>query len=208
MGEVEIRTLTESDTRGFLELKRIALSTDPFSFVASPDEDPPDYPQRVSDRLRTASVANGDVIVGAFAPELVGIVAITRDAHAKRRHKADLHGMYVRPDCRGRGLGRTLLVEVLRLSSQMPDLETIQLIVATHNREAAALYHRFGFVDVWTELRALKVAERCVDAHHMALTLPAAFGGQAQAQETTVPPGRLTPSLQRASPGLTTGLGR
>ncbi len=163
MHQIQIRTLDESDTPGFLALKQIGLSTDPLSFVASLDEDPPDYPQRVAARLRSASVANGDVVVGAFAPDLVGIVAVTRDAHAKRHHKADLHGMYVRPEFRGCGVGRALLIEVLHLANQMPGLETIQLVVATHNREAAALYRRFGFVDVWTELRALKVGDQSVD---------------------------------------------
>lgn len=172
MVAIQIRALTASDTEGFLRLKQMGLSTDPLSFVASLEEDPPDYPQRVEARLSAASVATGDAVIGAFAPELVGIVSVTREWHSKRWHKADLHGMYVQPEFRSSGIGRALLMEVLQLAAKMPGLETIQLIVATHNREAAALYRRFGFVDAWTELRALKVGDQYVDAHHMIISLP------------------------------------
>ncbi|MGH9348103.1 MAG: GNAT family N-acetyltransferase [Vicinamibacterales bacterium] len=163
--------LRDDDLDGFLRLKHSALSSDPLSFVASLDEDPRDYRERVRARLSHASLAAGDVIVGAFAPELIGIAAVTRDSHLKRSHKAELHGMYVRPEFRGRGLGRTILSEVLRLAWQMPGLEEIQLIVATHNREAASLYRQAGFREVWTESRALRVEGRYVDAHHMVLSV-------------------------------------
>jgi ribosomal protein S18 acetylase RimI-like enzyme len=139
--------------------------------VASLDDEPPDYGDRVRERLARNSVSTGDVVVGAFDPDLVGIVAVTREPHAKRRHKAHLHGMYVRSEHRGRGLGRALLTEALRLAREMEGLEEIHLIVATHNREAAGLYRRAGFVDAFTEARALKVGGGYVDAHHMSLRL-------------------------------------
>jgi ribosomal protein S18 acetylase RimI-like enzyme len=204
MPEIETRSLNSSDTSGFLALKQVGLSSDPRSFVASLDEDPPNYPQQVAARLSAASVATGDVVIGAFAPELVGIVAVTRDSHAKRRHKAVLHGMYVRPDFRGRGLGRALLVAVLPLAAQMPGLEAIQLIVATHNREAAALYRRFGFIDVWTESRALKVGDQYVDAHHMLLSLPPAVAISPKDQKATPPrvTGRLAPRCSGQHRGI------
>jgi len=169
---LRIRMLNESDTAGFLRLKQVGLTTDPLSFVADLDEDPADYAERVRDRLSRASIESGDVVVGAFAPALVGIVAVTRAGQSKRRHKADLHGMYVEPAFRGQGIGRALLQEVLRLASVMARLEEIHLAVATHNREAVALYERFGFEHVWTEDRALKVAANYVDAHHMRLDIP------------------------------------
>jgi ribosomal protein S18 acetylase RimI-like enzyme len=206
MRQIEIRTLNASDTTGFLRLKQIGLSTDPLSFVASLDEDPPDYAQRVAARLDTASVAEGDVVIGAFAgSELVGIVAVTRDPHSKRRHKADLHGMYVCPAFRGRGIGRALLIEVLRLATQMPALEAIQLIVATHNREAATLYRHFGFVDMWTESRALRVGGEYVDAHHMVLTLPTTVSVPSSPTKDAASsslPGRPTPRCSGHHPGI------
>jgi ribosomal protein S18 acetylase RimI-like enzyme len=119
-------------------------------------------------------------VLGAFAPDLIGIIAITRDARSKRQHKADLHGMYVVPEYRGRGLGKTLLSKSLELARQIVGLEEIQLIVATQNCEATALYERYGFIRVWTELRALKIGNSYVDAHHMILPLTANLSGSAR----------------------------
>lgn len=67
--------------------------------------------------------------------------------------------------------GKALLIEALKLARGMKGVEEIQLIVAVHNQAAVLLYERFGFAHVWTELRALKAAERYVDAHHMVLDM-------------------------------------
>jgi ribosomal protein S18 acetylase RimI-like enzyme len=168
---ITIRELDEHDTKGFLALKRRGLASDPEAFVATLGDDAPSYPEMVRVRLSRASIQAGDIVVGAFAPDLIGIIAITRDARTKRQHKADLHGMYVVPEYRGKGLGKTLLVKGLEMAEEMAGLEEIQLIVATQNREATALYERYGFVHVWTELRALKIDDSYVDAHHMILPI-------------------------------------
>lgn len=166
-----IRELNEQDTEAFLALKRRGLRTDPDAFVASLEDDASSYPVEVSERLRHASVVSGDMVLGAFAPHLIGIVAITQDKRTKRQHKADLHGMYIVPEFRGRGLGKTLLATSLARARQMQGLEEIQLIVAGHNHEAVGLYERCGFICVWTELRALKCGDHYVDAHHMILDM-------------------------------------
>ena len=60
-----------------------------------------------------------------------------------------LHGMYVRPDYRGRRLGSKRLHQVLSLARPMPGLEEIQLAVAAHSTRVIALYERWGFERVW-----------------------------------------------------------
>ena len=171
MPNLTIRLLDEHDTLAFLELKRIGLASDPDAFVATLEDDPPRYPESVRERLARASVESGDVILGAFDPQLIGIVSVTRDDRRKRQHKADLHGMYVVPAYRSRGLGRELLRQVLDLAHAMRGLEEIQLVVASHRAPVVALYERHGFERVWTEQRALRVEGRDVDAHHMVLDL-------------------------------------
>ena len=166
-----IRELNKHDTDAFLALKRRGLTTDPDSFVATLEDDAPSYPEMVRDHLTHALIEAGDVVLGAFSADLIGIVAITRDKRRKRQHKADLHGMYVVPEYRGRGLGKTLLAESLDMARHMQGLEEIQLIVAVHNHEAVALYERFGFIRVWTERRALKCDDHYVYAHPMILDL-------------------------------------
>ena len=166
-----IRELCQDDTESFLRLKQRGLTTDPDAFVATLDDDPQSYPEMVRERLRRASIESGDIILGAFEPDLIGIIAITRETRIKRQHKADLHGMYLIPEHRGKGLGKALLAQALEMARRMAGLEEIQLIVATHNQDAVSLYERFGFVQVWTERAALKWKDHYIDAHHMILTL-------------------------------------
>lgn len=170
-GESIIRELNEHDTDAFLALKERGLTTDSEAFEATLEDDPPSYPEMVRARLSHASVQSGDIVLGAFAPELIGIIAITRGGRTKRQHKADLHGMYIVPEHRGKGLGKTLLARSLEMARRMNGLEEIQLIVAVHNREAVALYERFGCIRVWTERHALKCVNHDVDAHHMIIDL-------------------------------------
>jgi ribosomal protein S18 acetylase RimI-like enzyme len=116
-------------------------------------------------------VSNGDIILGAFDKVLVGIVSITRNLNLKRQHKAYLHGMYVVPEYRGLGLGKTLLVKSLEMARNMVSLEEIQLVVAVHNRSVVALYENFGFVHSYKESRALKTDDGYIDAYHMRLSI-------------------------------------
>lgn len=169
--KIQIRELNDGDTEQFLALKTKGLTSDSNSFVAAIGEDSPTYPQEVKQRLEKASVSNGDIILGAFDRDLVGIVSITRHANLKRQHKADLHGMYVVPEYRGIGLGKTLLIKSLEMAKNMVALEEIQLIVAVHNQSVVALYENLGFVHCYKELRALKTDDGYIDAYHMSLSI-------------------------------------
>jgi len=166
-----IRQLNENDTAAFLGLKKRGLSSDPYSFVASIEEDSPSYPDTVRNRLRNASIRTGDIVLGVFSPDLIGIIAITQDNRIKRRHKANLHGMYVLPEHRGKGLGKALLDQALIMAREISELEEIQLIVSTDNQAVVGLYEKVGFRSVWTEIHALKLNDRYVDSHHMVLDL-------------------------------------
>lgn len=167
----QLRALNAGDTAAFLALKQIGLASDPASFVASPGDDAPDYRNRVRQRLAVASIETGDIVIGKFGPELVGIIAITHDMRSKRRHKADFHGMYIVAEHCGRGIGKRLLIDAWRQAINFDGLGEIQLNVAVHNHTAVELYGRFGIVHASTENRALKNDDGYVDAHTMTLNI-------------------------------------
>jgi ribosomal protein S18 acetylase RimI-like enzyme len=173
---ITIRPLTEDDAAAFLALKREALTTCPDRFGGSLEDEAESSPERVRERLARATVEKGEVVLGAFAPGLIGAVALTRDLRAKYRHKADLHEMYVRPEHRGRGVAKMLMRQALAVARKVPGLELLHGFVVVHNHAAMALYRQFGFVRSWTEERFLKCGERYIDAHHIVLDLTRAPG--------------------------------
>src|SRR5262249_35115606 len=116
-------------------------------------------------------LAPGTWVVGAFAPELVGIAGLTREPRRKRRHRAALWGMYVVPEARGRGVARALVDEIIRIARGEAGLEQILLSVMAPNAPAIGLYAKLGFVAYARVPRALLVGGRAIDEELMLLDL-------------------------------------
>jgi RimJ/RimL family protein N-acetyltransferase len=64
--------------------------------------------------------------------------------------------MYISPDLRGKGLGRTLLLELIKLVRDHDGLEQINLMVVSNNDPAKKLYESVGFEAYGAERNALK----------------------------------------------------
>ena len=96
--------------------------------------------------------------LGAFEKDaLVGIVSLERDRGVKLRHKALLFRMFVAPDVAGRGVGKSLLLELLSRTQGIDDLRYIHLTVLERNQRARALYRSLGFVDFALEPEAVRM---------------------------------------------------
>ena len=74
--------------------------------------------------------------------EAVGCGAVLRDP----RGWGEVKRMYVRPDQRGRGIGRRVLAEI-EGSRAAAGLPLLRLETGIHNTEALALYRRAGFAE-------------------------------------------------------------
>ncbi len=74
--------------------------------------------------------------------EAVGCGAVLRDP----RGWGEVKRMYVRPDQRGRGIGRRVLAEIEAIA-RVSRLPLLRLETGIHNTEALALYRRTGFAE-------------------------------------------------------------
>ena len=84
-------------------------------------------------------------MVGAFDPELVGMVGVNRTN--AESGDAGLWGFYVTPNCRRNGLGRALVERAVKCARQMSVLR-VELSVAEAAVAAIRLYESAGFVTV------------------------------------------------------------
>lgn len=109
--------------------------------------------------------------LGAFEPDLAGMVYFRRDEGRKNLHKGRILGMYVQPESRGRGVGKALLQEVITQSNHLSGLEQLHLMVVTTNDAARALYLSMGFVVYGKVLQAFKEGEQYWDEEFMVLRL-------------------------------------
>jgi ribosomal protein S18 acetylase RimI-like enzyme len=77
--------------------------------------------------------------------------------------------VYVSEECRGKGIGRALLAELIELVRLLPGIEQVALAVSSQNNGARALYESLGFEKYGCEKRALKIGDEYVDEELMVL---------------------------------------
>jgi ribosomal protein S18 acetylase RimI-like enzyme len=110
-------------------------------------------------------------VLGAFDARgsLVGIVAFVRENGLKTTHKGNVFGMYVAPEMRGQGLGKSLMLELIRKAKNCEGLEQINLTVMSENEFGKKLYKSLGFVVYGVEHNALKYNGQYFDEDFMVL---------------------------------------
>ncbi len=114
----------------------------------------------------------GDFVVGAFDQgQLIGMTGYYREKREKIRHRGHIWGVYVRQEWRGKGVGRALMSELLRLACAQHGLEQVNLGVGTDQLAAKRLYASLGFEVYGCERQALKLGENYVDKDLMVLWL-------------------------------------
>lgn len=164
-----VRVLQESDAKSYKEVRLSGLRNDPDAFGSTYEREKEFSLETVISRI---SPNQDRFVLGAFVEgELVGIVAFVREVGMKITHKGNIYGMYVVPEMRGAGVGRELLLELIKKAKGMEDLEQINLTVISGNSIAKKLYTSLGFENYGTERNAIKYKGQYFDEDLMALKL-------------------------------------
>ena len=162
-----IRQLAPPDAEAYSTLREEALQREPFSFGSSPDEDV----MRSIDFVRTLLSDERQAVFGAFAPDLVGAVGVRGLPRKKVRHKAEIWGMYLKKEYRGRGMARELVEAAIEFARGLPEVRYVQLAVTERAVAAGKLYDKLGFVAWAVEPAALSIDGVDIAERHMILKL-------------------------------------
>jgi ribosomal protein S18 acetylase RimI-like enzyme len=170
---VEIRLLNERDAQALWNFRMLALQSDPWSFVESPQElqniPAVEYATRLSAN-KTDHAEN--FVYGAFVQEkLLGMVGFYQEQPLKRRHKGWIWGVFVAPEARGQGLAKKLMSETSDRAANIPGLEIILLTVSVGQTVPRSLYESLGFRSIGIEPQGLKIGPDHLDEEHMYLKL-------------------------------------
>jgi ribosomal protein S18 acetylase RimI-like enzyme len=160
-----IRQLLSEDAATFQALRLRGLLECPEAFTSSHAEEV-DLPldviaQRLSPRPDSAVFGNFSGL------SLVGLIGIYREARPKLLHKAFIWGMYVAPEHRRKGVGRSLLAQAVQHASQSLGVRVLNLSVNTQNKAAVALYKAMGFQIYGTEPEFVVLDGVAYDQHLM-----------------------------------------
>ena len=77
--------------------------------------------------------------------------------------------MFVAPKARGQGVGKSLLLELIKMAKDCDGLEQINLTVVSDNAAARRLYKSIGFEVYGVERNALKYNNQYFDEDWMVL---------------------------------------
>lgn len=148
-----IRPAVVADAPVLFDLRMEALARHPEAFSSDPSKENNRglsfWEQRIAD------TGHGAIFVATDGPALVAMTGIYREPQVKLRHVANVWGVYVRPDYRGRGAASQLIHACIAWA-RARDLRIVKLAVVTTNTAAVRCYMRAGFRVYGVEPRALQ----------------------------------------------------
>lgn len=166
---MEIRELKPTDAEDYLIIRLEALNNSPDAFASSYEEEK----NKPADHYKNRFTAPTNTFTfGAFeSSELIGVVTLAREQLLKLKHRANITAMYTKPEKRGSGIGKALILKVIEKAEKLEGIEQLYLTVVTTNTPAKKLYSSCGFEVFGKEKRALKFDDTYYDEDHMVLYL-------------------------------------
>ena len=163
-----IRNLEPKDASDFKNLRIYAMQESPRTFSSSvPDEE-----QRSLESIKTMFSSHPSFGLGVFDTHtLIGLARCECTQRIKTKHKADIYGVYIHPEYRGKGLARRLLEQLITQAKAVNGLETLLLSVSEHNAPALALYQSLGFLEWGKEPDAMRHAGESITEVYMRLEI-------------------------------------
>lgn len=164
-----IRILQETDAQVYQEIRLNGLLANPEAFGSTYEREAGFTLEMFKERIKPSQ---DRFVLGAFEDDsLVGIVSFVRETSIKTSHKANVYGMFVRKEMQGKGIGKSLMLELIRHARECAGLERINLTVVSTNEAAKKLYQSIGFVVYGVERDALKYHGQYADEDLMVLVL-------------------------------------
>ncbi|NDI33868.1 GNAT family N-acetyltransferase [Chengkuizengella sediminis] len=164
---MNIKRLDSIHAEIYKKLRLKGLKNHPSAFGSSYEEEKEFTVEVYKSRLQSESIT-----LGAFKSEqLIGIVTLVKEKKNKLKHRANIYAMYVDSDYHGMGIGKSLMIEVIKKAKELDEVEQIYLSVNKENEAARKLYNSMGFETFGEDKRALKIGDTYYDEEHMMLFL-------------------------------------
>lgn len=168
MSEVRIRPILADDAVEYNAYRRrIADEADNMVTLSAGE-----YTRTVDEEheriLSAINSPDQHILVAETQGKIVGSCTCRGINRAAFRHAVSL-GVDIAPEYRGRGLGNSLLHEMIEWARAHPVIRRVELHVFSHNRTAINLYLKHGFAFEGLKKQAYYKYGRYVDAYIMAI---------------------------------------
>lgn len=154
---VVVRRATSADGRGVADVINAVIAEGGLTLFDAP------FSESDESAFIAALGSRSALYVASARDEIVGVQSIDlfSDFSASTRHVATM-GTWLRPDARGRGIGRLLAAESFAFA-QNHDYEKIVVQILAGNERALRFYRSLGFVDIGVARRHVKLQGRLHD---------------------------------------------
>ncbi len=143
-GDMQVIQITPERWQEYKDLRLKALRDNPLAFDSSPEDEERLSEEEWKEKLEEE---NDFKIFIEDNGKLVAKMEVEWDKRAKVRHIAEVYGVYIDPDYRGKGLGSMLMNEIERLAPQH-GIKKLWLDVVVTQAPAMGLYRKLGFREI------------------------------------------------------------
>lgn len=158
--------LVASDAERYWRIRQAMLTEAPWAFGSDPESDNARDPAAFAARL--AKPWHAIFALADGSGELTATAGLARRPRKKLAHRAEIWGVFVREDCRRRGLCAAVVGAAVEEALGWPGVDSVALCVSSRS-EAIRVYERLGF-RVWgREPDCLRLDGVSYDELHMVL---------------------------------------
>lgn len=158
--------LRAEDADRYWRIRQTMLEETPWAFASDPESDNARDPSAFIARL--AKPFHAILATEDEAGELTSAAGVVRRPRKKLWHRAEIWGVYVRADCRRRGLGAVVVQAAIDEALSWEGVDSVALSVSVRS-DAHRLYERLGFVVWGREPDCLRLDGVSYDELHMLL---------------------------------------
>ena len=149
-----IRSAQPADAAGMLAYIRSVAEETEF-FVIQPDEFPPTVEAEQAWIQDHVDHPGKLLLLAEVDGTIIGNVTFEAGAFRRTSHRGNL-GISVTKECRGRGVGKALLVSLLGWATDSPNIVKVCLDVFATNTTAIGLYRKLGFIEEGRRIKDIK----------------------------------------------------
>jgi len=170
--DISFEILNSEFAKAYRQLRLTSYQESPFAFSESYEDEVKKPLSSFEHELMEEGNPPEQFILGVFDKndKLIGFVKFRRDKRSKARHKSMMHAMYIQSQYRQKGIGRVLVIELLKMAQRIEGLEQIHLWVLHSDKTAARFYESCGFISQGPVVKKdLKIGDAYIDTEYMVL---------------------------------------
>ncbi len=160
MPNLSIKKIHPERWKEFKELRLEALKNDSIAFGSS-------YREEVKFKDKEWKTRIKKYIFADLDGKLIGLCGYYYLKHRKLSHIANIVGVYVKKEYRGKGISSLLLKETIRAIRKNKKIKKIELSVNAKQKPAIMLYSKFGFKKIGLLKKELKINNKYYDEFYM-----------------------------------------